>query len=155
MEIPENIQNQLNQFQQLQQQAQAVNMQVQNVEVQIQETEKALEELKKTDENTEVFKQAGTLLIKVEYSDALSEMEEKGLVIRNHSYNALITLTKKGESIAKYVCHKAEIAVDEVGKNLSPDQRQLLYTTLNQLSGAIHQLSEDGLPHIQLNIEGE
>ena len=37
----------------------------------------ALEELKKTDENTEVFKQAGTLLIKVEYSDALSEMEEK------------------------------------------------------------------------------
>ena len=77
MEIPENIQNQLNQFQQLQQQAQAVSMQVQNVEVQIQETEKSLEELKKTDENTEVFKQAGTLLIKVEYSDALSEMEEK------------------------------------------------------------------------------
>ena len=77
MEIPQNIQHQLNQFQQLQRQAQAVNMQVQNVEVQIQETEKALEELKKTDENTEVFKQAGTLLIKVEYSDALSEMEEK------------------------------------------------------------------------------
>ena len=46
MEIPENIQQQLNQFQQLQQQAQAVSMQVQNVEVQIQETEKALEELK-------------------------------------------------------------------------------------------------------------
>ena len=77
MEIPENIQNQLNQFQQLQQQAQAVSMQVQNVEIQIQETEKALEELKKTDENTEVFKQAGTLLIKVEYADALAEMEDK------------------------------------------------------------------------------
>ena len=77
MEIPENIQNQLNQFQQLQQQAQAVTMQVQNVEIQIQETEKALEELKKSDENTEVFKQAGTLLIKVEYADALSEMEDK------------------------------------------------------------------------------
>ena len=52
-------------------------MQIQNVEVQIQETEKALEELKKTDENTEVFKQAGTLLIKVEYADALSDTEEK------------------------------------------------------------------------------
>ena len=52
-------------------------MQVQNVEIQIQETEKALEELKKTDENTEVFKQAGTLLIKVEYADALAEMEDK------------------------------------------------------------------------------
>ena len=77
MEIPENIQEQLNQFQQLQQQAQAVNMQVQNVEIQIQETEKALEELKKTDESTEVFKQAGTLLIKVEYADALADMEDK------------------------------------------------------------------------------
>ena len=77
MEIPENIQQQLNQFQQLQQQAPAVSIQVQNVEVQIQETEKALEELKKTDENTEVFKQAGTLLIKVEYADALADMEER------------------------------------------------------------------------------
>ena len=52
-------------------------MQVQNVEIQIQETEKALEELKKTDESTEVFKKAGTLLIKVEYADALSDMEDK------------------------------------------------------------------------------
>ena len=77
MEIPENIQHQLNQFQQLQQQAQAVTMQVQNVEIQIQETEKALEELKKTDENTEVFKQAGTLLIKVDYNEALADMEDK------------------------------------------------------------------------------
>ena len=77
MEIPENIQEQLNQFQQLQQQAQAVTMQIQNVEVQVQETEKALEELKKTDENTDVFKQAGTLLIKVDYNEALDEMEDK------------------------------------------------------------------------------
>ena len=77
MEIPENIQNQLNQFQQLQQQAQAVTMQIQTVEVQIQETERALEELNKTDENTEVFKQAGTLLIKFDYNAALEDMEDK------------------------------------------------------------------------------
>lgn len=77
MEIPENIQHQLNQFQQLQQQAQAVTMQIQNVEIQLQETEKAIEELKKTDAFTEVFKQAGSLLIKVDYDEALGEMEEK------------------------------------------------------------------------------
>ena len=77
MEIPENIQHQLNQFQQLQQQAQAISMQVQNVEIQIQETEKALEELKKTDDSTEVFKQAGTLLIKVDYAQAVEDMNEK------------------------------------------------------------------------------
>ena len=72
MEIPENIQHQLNQFQQLQQQAQAVTMQIQNVEVQIQESE-----LNKTDENAEVFKQAGNLLIKVDYAQAVEDMNEK------------------------------------------------------------------------------
>ena len=77
MEIPENIQHQLNQFQQLQQQAQAVTMQIQNVEVQIQESETALEELNKTDENAEVFKQAGNLLIKVDYAQAVEDMNEK------------------------------------------------------------------------------
>ena len=38
---------------------------------------KALEELKKTDENTEVFKQAGNLLIKVDYKEALDDAEDK------------------------------------------------------------------------------
>ena len=97
MEIPENIQNQLNQFQQLQQQAQAVTMQVQNVEIQIQETEKALDELKKTDENTEVFKQAGTLLIKVEYADALAEMEDKLETLQLRKQ----TMTRQEERVMK------------------------------------------------------
>ncbi len=97
MEIPENIQEQLNQFQQLQQQAQAVSMQVQNVEIQIQETKKALDELKKTDSSTEVFKQAGTLLIKVEYDDALAEMADKleTLELRKQ------TMTRQEERVVK------------------------------------------------------
>ena len=97
MEIPENIQEQLNQFQQLQQQAQAVTMQVQNVEIQIQETEKALEELKKVDENTEVFKQAGTLLIKVEYADALADMEDKLETLQLRKQ----TMTRQEERVMK------------------------------------------------------
>ncbi|AMD17270.1 prefoldin subunit beta [Methanobrevibacter sp. YE315] len=97
MEIPENIQHQLNQFQQLQQQAQAVSLQVQNVEVQIQETEKALEELKKTDESTEVFKQAGTLLIKVEYADALADMEDKLETLQLRKQ----TMTRQEERVMK------------------------------------------------------
>ena len=97
MEIPENIQQQLNQFQQLQQQAQAVTMQVQNVEIQIQETEKALEELKKTDESTEVFKQAGTLLIKIPYDDALAEMEDKLETLKLRQQ----TMTRQEERVMK------------------------------------------------------
>ncbi|WP_409199391.1 prefoldin subunit beta [Methanobrevibacter sp. DSM 116169] len=76
MEIPENIQHQLNQFQQLQQQAQAVTVQKQNVDVQIQETKKSIEELEKTDSNSEVFKSAGSLLIKVDRDEVFDEMKE-------------------------------------------------------------------------------
>lgn len=90
MEIPENIQHQLNQFQQLQQQAQAVTMQKQNVEVQIQETEKAIEELKKTESDAEVFKTAGTLLIKVNRDEVFEEMEDK-----------LETLKLRGQTMAR------------------------------------------------------
>ena len=72
-------------------------MQVQNVEIQIQETEKALEELKKTDENTEVFKQAGTLLIKVEYADALAEMEDKLETLQLRKQ----TMTRQEERVMK------------------------------------------------------
>ncbi len=46
MEVPKNVQHQIAQFQQMQQQAQAITMQKQNVELQIREAEKALEELK-------------------------------------------------------------------------------------------------------------
>ena len=77
MEVPQNIQHQLNQFQQLQQQAQAVTVQKQNVDIQIQETESALDELKKTDANTEVFKTAGNILIKVPRDEVNGELEEK------------------------------------------------------------------------------
>jgi prefoldin beta subunit len=77
MEIPENIQHQINQFQQLQQQAQAVTVQKQNVEVQIQEANKAIEELEKTESDAEVFKTAGSLLIKVNRDEIFSEMEDK------------------------------------------------------------------------------
>lgn len=92
---------------------------------------------------------------KAAVSRIISEMEEKGLVIRNHSYNALIKLTNKGENLAKYVCAKAELAVKEVSKDLPNDQRSILYLTLNHLSGAINKISENGLPTILINKEGE
>ncbi len=41
MEMPQNIQHQLAQFQQMQQQAQAITMQKQSVDLQIRETEKS------------------------------------------------------------------------------------------------------------------
>ena len=97
MEIPENIQHQLDQFQQLQQQAQAVTIQKQNVEVQLQETKKAVEELEKSDADTEVFKTAGTLLIKVNQPEILEEMKEKVDTLELR----LQTMTRQEERVLK------------------------------------------------------
>jgi prefoldin beta subunit len=77
MEVPQNIQHQITQFQQLQQQAQAISMQKQTVEMQIQETQKALEELKKADADADVYKTAGNLLIKVKKDEINTELEDK------------------------------------------------------------------------------
>ena len=77
MDVPQNVQHQISQFQQLQQQAQAVTVQKQNVDIQIKETETALEELKKTDAGAEVFKNAGNLLIKVDRDEINEELTEK------------------------------------------------------------------------------
>ena len=77
MELPKNIQHQIAQFQQAQQQAQAITMQKQSVDMQIKETEKALEELKKVEGETEVYKTAGNLLIKVNQDEVTVELEDK------------------------------------------------------------------------------
>ena len=97
MEIPQNIQHQLNQFQQLQQQAQAVTIQKQNVDIQLRETETALAELKKTPEDTEVFKSAGNLLIKVERNETLEELEDKVETLKLRQQ----TMTRQEERVMK------------------------------------------------------
>ncbi len=77
MELPQNVQHQLAQFQQAQQQAQAISVQKQSVDLQLKETEKALEELKKADDNADVYKTAGTLLIRVKKEEMTKELEDK------------------------------------------------------------------------------
>lgn len=77
MDIPKNVQEQLNQFQQLQQQAQMIATQKNTNDIQIQETQSAIDELKKTDKDNDVFKTAGNLLIKVDYDEITEELEDK------------------------------------------------------------------------------
>ena len=77
MDIPKNVQEQLSQFQQLQQQAQLIATQKHTNDIQIQETQSAIDELKKTDKDNDVFKTAGNLLIKVDYDEITEELEDK------------------------------------------------------------------------------
>ena len=77
MDLPKNVQEQLNQYQNLQQQAHAVTVQKQNLDLQINETERAIAELEKTNSDTEVYKSAGSLLIKVNRDDIYDETKEQ------------------------------------------------------------------------------
>ena len=76
MDIQENVQEQLNQFQQAQQQAQSIAMQKQTVSLQINEAKKALDELSKTNDEQDVYKTAGPLLIKTTKDETETELKD-------------------------------------------------------------------------------
>ena len=71
------LQNQIAQYQQLQQQLQMIMAQRNQYSLQLEEVERALEELGKAKPETPVFRNVGSLLIKVEKQEDLKkELEE-------------------------------------------------------------------------------
>ena len=76
-EIPPWLREQLARLEQLQQNLQTVTMQKQQVEAELGEVDKALEELNKAPESEQIYKYAGSLLLKVTREAILKEMEER------------------------------------------------------------------------------
>ena len=76
MDVPQDVQEQLNMFQQYQQQAQSVAMQKQSITLQLNESKKALDELSKVDDDREVYKTAGPLLVKTTKAESESELKD-------------------------------------------------------------------------------
>ena len=77
MEIPEQAQQLVRQFQIQQQQMQNLMIQKESLNMQKMEVEKALEELGKTGEEEEVFKTVGPILVKKTKADLLEDLTEK------------------------------------------------------------------------------
>jgi prefoldin beta subunit len=76
-EISPKLQNQIAQFQQLQQQLQSVMSQKIRMDAMLREMEMTIEELRKAAQDTVVFKSVGSLMIKVSDTPALlKEIEE-------------------------------------------------------------------------------
>ncbi len=76
-ELSPKIQNQIAQFQQMQQQLQAVLNQKFQMEAQLREMQRTVEELNKAPEDVPVYKSVGALLIKAENKAAvLKEIED-------------------------------------------------------------------------------
>ena len=87
---------------------------------------------------------------KAAVSRALSEMENKGLIVKqcNHEnqYRARLLLTAAGMDVANYVCRKAVAAVQIAGQELDDETRTILYRSLRGIAAQIQKISEDGIP---------
>ena len=85
---PENVQEKLNAFQQMQQQVQALSQQTSQTDMSIRETERTLEEIKDSGKDTVLYRAIGSVMKKVEDGDQLRKnlVEEKeSMEIRNKS----------------------------------------------------------------------
>ncbi len=76
-QLPPQLQHQLAQFQQLQQQAEAIATQRLQMELQLKEVTRALEEVQKLGEDAEVYKSVGNLLIKSEKGSVEAELKDR------------------------------------------------------------------------------
>ncbi len=76
-QIPQKLEQQLLQFQQLQKQAQAIAQQRLQFEIQLKDAEKALEELEKAKLKAEIYKSVGAFLIRADKEDIKKELEER------------------------------------------------------------------------------
>jgi prefoldin beta subunit len=76
-EIPAQLRNQLQVFQQLQQQAQVIVSQRAQLDLQVKELERTLEELGKADAKAPIYKSAGALLVRAKDKAAIeAELKE-------------------------------------------------------------------------------
>ena len=98
-EIPPWLREQLARLEQLQQNLQSVSLQKQQVEAELNETEKALEELNKSPESDQIYKYAGSLLLKVTRENIVKELEERKEVANTRN----LVLTKQENRIKESV----------------------------------------------------
>jgi DNA-binding MarR family transcriptional regulator len=89
---------------------------------------------------------------KAAVSRALSELEKRGLVIRelanDTAYRALLKLTETGNAAARFVCEKVTQAVEIAGRGLSDEERQLFYRVLHRIGSNLQTIAKDGLPEL-------
>lgn len=87
---------------------------------------------------------------KAAVSRIVHEMETRGFVVRESSgdsrYRARIRLTEEGYSAAEYVRSRAEIAVQEVGRDLSEEDRRVFYAALESIAARLQIISKEGIP---------
>ena len=114
-QMPPWLQEQIAKMQQSQQNLQSILMQKQQVEMENAESDRALEELKKAADNDQVFKYAGSILIKSDKKSLIDELEEKKELSKTKS-----TVLSKQEERLKTSLQEQEQKIQEMLKNPNP-----------------------------------
>ena len=111
-QMPPWLQEQIAKMQQSQQNLQSILMQKQQVEMENAESDRALEELKKAADNDQVFKYAGSILIKSDKKTLIDELEEKKELSKTKT-----TVLEKQEERLKTSLQEQEQKIQEMLKN--------------------------------------
>lgn len=114
-QIPPWLQEQLMKMQQAQQNLQSIMMQKQQLEMEKAESDKALEELKKAGEDDTVYKHTGSILIKSNKTELITELEEKKELSETRSK----VLAKQEERIKESIKEQESKINEMVRGNLS------------------------------------
>jgi len=118
-QMPPWLQEQIGKMQQSQQNLQSILMQKQQVEMENAESDRALEELKKASDDDQVFKYAGSILIKSDKKSLIDELEEKKELSKTKS-----TVLAKQEERLKTSLQEQEQKIQEMLKNPNPPNEQ-------------------------------
>ena len=110
-QMPPWLQEQLMKLQQSQQNLQSIMTQKQHIQIEKVETEKALEELRKANDDDNVYKYAGSILIKSTKKDLIDELEEKLEMAKTRS-----TVLEKQEARIKETLKEQETKITEMMK---------------------------------------
>jgi prefoldin beta subunit len=110
-QMPPWLQEQLMKLQQSQQNLQSIMTQKQHIQMEKVETEKALEELRKANDDDNVYKHAGSILIKSTKKDLIDELEEKLEMAKTRS-----TVLEKQEARIKETLKEQETKITEMMK---------------------------------------
>ncbi len=123
-QIPPWLQEQLSKMQQSQQNLQSIMYQKQQLEIENMETEKALEELKKATDDDTVYKHAGSILIKSNKTDLITDLEEKKELSKTR-----VTVLSKQEERVKESLKEQESKINEMMRANTPGSTNTQQTT--------------------------
>lgn len=89
---------------------------------------------------------------KADVSRTMSLMEKKGLVkkevVNQSLYRGLLKLTDEGRKVACHISERAALATELAGRDLSDEERNIFYKSLETITDRLRELCEKGLIEI-------